>query len=69
MPKILIKQFYSDGSCSIVYEGEKSNVVIFSGTSPNVERESIKVVTKDKMYDQLKVEREKNEKKEKQEET
>lgn len=57
MPKILVRQQNSDGTETLVYEGEKREVVLMTGISPWVYR--IKVCTKDKMHDQLKIESEK----------
>lgn len=57
MPKIIIKQNNNNGTSTLVYEGEKNNVVLVTGKSPNVHH--VEVVSKDKLYDQLKIEGEK----------
>lgn len=68
MPKILVRQQNSDSTETLVYEGEKREVILVTGESPWVYK--VEVCTKDKMYEQLKIEREeKHEVVEKEEET
>jgi len=51
MPKILVKQINNDKSTTIVYAGEKREVVLITGVSPWVYQ--VDVVSKDKMFDKL----------------
>ena len=52
MPKLLRKQLNNNGSTTLVYRSEKS-IVLLTGRSPWIK--DIKVVTKDKMIDQLRI--------------
>jgi len=51
MVKLLTKQVNNDGTTTIVYSIEKNKVTLVTGHSPRVD--SVKVVTKDKMIDEL----------------